>query len=354
MYLTDAIENSTKWQIPSGVVALPGDHVTFWADAQTDQGPTHVSFKLNGDGERLALYAGPGGYNGLIDEIYYGPQTVDQPWGRYPDGGTDWRYLVPTPGQANQQPPPAISHLRHVPLSPLTGQAVHVIATIQDDGAVLSATLYYSAGLGLQSVPLRPIAGDLYSAQVPPQPDGVSVSYYVLARDDLGATATYPQGAPDVTYGYQVGYTPPALFINEFLASNDSVNQDERGEYEDWVELYNAGDQPLDVGGMYLTDDLSRPTRWRIPHGTLIPAGGFLLIWTDDDEGDGPLHASFKLSRTGEEIGLFDGDVTANTLIDSILFGPQATDVSSGRSPDGGETWTTFDPPTPEQSNTPL
>jgi hypothetical protein len=179
------------------------------------------------------------------------------------------------------------------------------------------------------------------------------VSYYVQAQDDLGELATYPVAAPAVTYGYRVGYTPPPLFINEFLASNDAVNRDEMGEYEDWVELYNAGDVPLDVGGMYLTDDLGRPTRWRLPAGTLIPARGFLLIWTDDDEGDGPLHASFKLSKEGEEIGLFDRDAAANALIDSVLFGPQATDVSAGRTPDGGATWTTFLTPTPGGSNAP-
>jgi spore coat protein CotH len=351
MYLTDAIENTTKCQIPTGVTVPAGDHVIFWADDQSEQGPTHINFKLDGDGERLALYAGPDNYNGLIDEIYYGPQTVDESLGRYPDGGATWRVLIPTPGQANQQPPPTISDLRHSPASPLTGQTVTVISMVQDDDSVASATLYYNTGSGFQAVPMQPIAGILYSAQIPPQAGGVTVAYYVRAQDDLGGAATYPKDAPAVTYGYQVGYTPPPLFINEFLASNDSVNQDETGAYEDWVELYNGGTESLDVGGMYLTDDLSRPTKWRLPDGTVIPAGGFLLIWTDDDEEDGPLHAGFKLSKDGEEIGLFDRDSAANTLIDSVVFGPQATDVSTGRSPDGGETWTTFDLPTPGGRN---
>jgi spore coat protein CotH len=354
MYLTDAIENSTKWQIPPGVGVPAGGHVIFWADGQPWQGPTHVNFKLDGDGERLALYAGPEGYNGLVDEVYYGPQVVDQPWGRYPDGGATWRRLIPSPGQTNRQPPPVISDLGHMPSSPLPGQAVTVTAFIHDDGTVVSATLYYSAGLGFAAVPLASVAGGLYSAQIPPQADGVAVAYYVQAQDDLGAGATYPAGAPTVTYGYQVGDTPPPLFINEFLASNDGVNQDEQGQYEDWVELYNAGELPLEVGGMYLTDDLSQPTKWRIPAGTLIPAGGLLLIWADRDLGDGPLHASFRLSRTGEEIGLFDRDAAANALIDRVIFGPQTTDVSTGRWPDGGATWTSFGSPTPGGNNTPF
>jgi hypothetical protein len=350
MYLTDAIENHTKWQIPAGVIAPSGGHVVFWADGQPEQGLTHVNFKLDGDGERLALYAGPGNYNGLIDEVYYGPQTLDEPWGRFPDGGATWRFLLPTPGQSNRQPPPVVSRLSHKPLSPVAAQAVNVIVFIHDDGAIVSPTLFYDAGLGFQAVPLERVVGELYNAPIPPQADGVAVAYYVQAQDDLGAVTTYPAAAPAVTYGYQVGYVPPPLFINEFLASNDSINRDETGAYEDWVELYNAGDAPLDVGGMYLTDDLGQPTKWRFPGGTTIPAGGFLLVWTDDDEQDGPLHTGFKLSKAGEEIGLFDRDSAANVLIDSVIFGPQATDVSTGRSPDGGENWTTCSP-TPGASN---
>jgi spore coat protein CotH len=353
MYLTDAIENSTKWQIPNGVTIPAGEHVVFWADGEPEQGPTHAVFRLDGDGERLALYAGPDGYNELIDEVYYGPQTVDQPWGRYPDGGDTWQVLVPTPGQANRQPPPTISHVSHTPSTPPAEQAVTVMALIRDDGAVVSATLHYSAGFGFQAVALDPVTSAGYSAEIPGQAEGVEVAYYVQAQDDWGAVAVYPSGAPTVTYGYRVGYSLPALFINEFLASNDTVNQDEQGEFEDWIELYNAGDTPLDVGGMCLTDDLSRPTRWRFPDDIIIPAGRFLLIWADGEPGEGALHASFRLSKEGEEIGLFNRDEAGNGLLDSVVFGPQTTDVSTGRWPDGGETWRALAAPTPGNSNTP-
>jgi hypothetical protein len=57
------------------------------------------------------------------------------------------------------------------------------------------------------------------------------------------------------------------LFINEFMADNDHVVQDEHGEYDDWLELYNAGPTAIDLGGMYLTDRMSDPTEWMIPYG---------------------------------------------------------------------------------------
>ncbi|MHC4146403.1 MAG: Calx-beta domain-containing protein, partial [Planctomycetota bacterium] len=63
--------------------------------------------------------------------------------------------------------------------------------------------------------------------------------------------------------GWQQAVFP--VVINEFMASNDSNLQDPcDGTYPDWIELYNGGPIPLDLGGLYLTDKLSEPTRWEI------------------------------------------------------------------------------------------
>lgn len=143
------------------------------------------------------------------------------------------------------------------------------------------------------------------------------------------------------------------LFINEFMASNDSTLADESGDYDDWIELHNAGETDVNLSGIYLTDDFSNLTRWKIPD-TTITAGGFLLFWADNEETEGPLHTNFKLSASaGEEIGLFDfdADVQVIVLIDSISFGPQPTDTSYGRYPDGGSDWQSFSTPTPGNAN---
>jgi hypothetical protein len=372
MYLTDALENPTKWQIPRGV-GVPGEgYVVFWADNEPDEGPTHVNFKLDGDGERLALTASEANYNGLIDEVYYGPQRVDQAFGRYPDGVEAWRFLSPTPGQANRQPAPRIGYLDHIPPFPLAGQDVTIRAHIHDEGHILTATLYYAAVAltatqEYKATPLRPISDDVYQGHIPAQSEGTLIHYYVQAWDDLHKATCFPAAAPSVTYGYQITETTthPPVVINEFLASNDAINHDERGEYEDWVELYHTGtvsNTYQDLDGLYLTDDLSKPNKWRIPEGTSMAPGTFLIIWADDDAVDtsdgGPLHTNFKLSKTGEAIGLFQqvglrSETSSNVYlrIDHFIFQQQATDISTGRSPDGSHNWTTFDPPTPGQSN---
>jgi hypothetical protein len=56
------------------------------------------------------------------------------------------------------------------------------------------------------------------------------------------------------------------VFINEFMAENETTIQDPDGEgYPDWIEIYNAGTTTIELGGMYLTDDANDPTKWMIP-----------------------------------------------------------------------------------------
>ena len=140
------------------------------------------------------------------------------------------------------------------------------------------------------------------------------------------------------------------LYINEFMALNSVTIQDEMSEYEDWLEIYNPGPGAVDMGGLYLTDDLTNTTQWTFPDTTL-EAGGFLLVWCDDDTGDGPLHTNFKLSGDGEEIGLFGRLSAGNNVIDSYTFGVQSDDISEGRETDGNPTWIFFTTPTPGASN---
>jgi len=139
------------------------------------------------------------------------------------------------------------------------------------------------------------------------------------------------------------------VVINELMASNSAGRTDPQGEYEDWIELHNLSDATADVGGMYLTDDLDRPTKWQIPAGTVIEAQGYLLIWADNDVADDGLHAAFSLSASGEDVALFDVDGT--TLLDSVQFGEQLADLSYGRDPDGTGDWSPRGYPTPGQQN---
>jgi len=164
--------------------------------------------------------------------------------------------------------------------------------------------------------------------------DGVNMSDFVLLTRNW----------------HQVGIP---LAINELMASNSSSVQDPQGHYDDWIEIHNFGTYIINIGGMFLTDNLSVPRKWQIPVNspalTTIPPGGYLLIWADEDSADYGLHANFKLNAGGEEIGLFDSD--GATLIDSIGFPEQTTDLSYGRDPETNDADRFFAVPTPGAEN---
>ena len=177
-----------------------------------------------------------------------------------------------------------------------------------------------------------------------------AVSFFGVAQADYPEDVLNPRG--DVFVQQQLQRHLP-LAINEFMASNRSSLQDPQGQYDDWIEIHNYGPDAIDLGGMYLTDALPNAVKWRIPDydpaATTIGAGCYLLIWADNDTTDAGLHAGFRLSAGGEEIGLFDSDGV--TLIDSIVFGEQTADVSYGRYPDADEGVRFFGFPSPEAEN---
>lgn len=140
------------------------------------------------------------------------------------------------------------------------------------------------------------------------------------------------------------------LVINEFMADNDGVIADQNGDYEDWLEIYNNSSDSIFLGDYYLTDDVEDPTQWKMPD-EFIAAGGFKLIWASDDTTKGSDHATFKLSKSGEELGLFFDNGTSLDTVDYISFGAQTTDESYGRSYDASPDWIFFTTSTPNASN---
>ena len=129
-------------------------------------------------------------------------------------------------------------------------------------------------------------------------------------------------------------------------ANSTSVYEPLNNESSDWIELYNASAAAVDLSAYFLTDNLGNPDKWVIPAGTSIPGHGFLLIWADGL--DTLLHCSFKLSKEGEQIGLFD---PALNIIDQLSYSLQETDISYGRQNDGTTSWFWFTQPSPGTTN---
>jgi Na+-transporting methylmalonyl-CoA/oxaloacetate decarboxylase gamma subunit len=142
------------------------------------------------------------------------------------------------------------------------------------------------------------------------------------------------------------------LRINEILVENNSNYLDDFGEHSPWIEIFNSAYNPVDIGGLYLTDDISNPTKYRIPRGqqiTLLPPRSYLIFWANNQPTHGIRHLNFTM-RQGKTIALFDAN--GRTLIDSVTipFSVQP-DITYGRTIDGGETWAHLKKSTPGGNN---
>jgi hypothetical protein len=244
-----------------------------------------------------------------------------------------------------------VSELAHSPAAPTTGQPINI--TVRATGA---ATVFvYSRAIG--PFLKQPMFDDgqhgdgaandgVFGAFLSGQAAGTRVDYYVEALTASGAarylphTAELERNCPHIDVDWP--RAPSPIVINEILAQNVTGAVDENNQHEDWVELYNTSNQPVDVSGMWLSDNFLIP-KFPLPANTVIAPHGVLRIWCDEDGTQGPLHANFKLSASGELLALWDA--TATVLHDLYVFGPQQADVSVGRAVDGGLPWVTFPQP---------
>jgi hypothetical protein len=148
--------------------------------------------------------------------------------------------------------------------------------------------------------------------------------------------------------------TAPALLINE-IVSNGSTDLNEFGSPEDWIELYNPGNQPVVIqeNEWYVTDAVGTDDlQYALPTLT-IEAKGFLIIWCDDmDTVAAQIHSNFKLSSSGETVGLVRIEDGNALMVDTMRYTSGISDgASEGRYPDGGPDWLIFQLPTPGNKN---
>ncbi len=252
-YLTDDLNNLTKWPFPSDSVISNAAFLVVWLDGETHQSSTsepHAAFTAGSVSGIVALVYTVNGTPIILDYERYNDAEADTAYGCWPDGACVRQYTLPlpTPGASNRQAIP-----------PLT------------------------------------------------------------------------------------------IVINEWMADNNTFIADPAdGDYEDWFELYNYGTGDVDLSGCELSDGGGL---WRIPTGTVIGAGNYLLVWADNDPNQNvpgnDLHTDFKLSADGEGIEL----LYAGLPIDMIVFGPQRTDISEGRWMDAEPSRAIMDPPTPGAPN---
>jgi len=134
---------------------------------------------------------------------------------------------------------------------------------------------------------------------------------------------------------------PQALKINEWLAGGEVLFED------DYIELFNPHVFPVDLSGLYITDNIiTQPDKHKLGPLSFIAGEGFAVFNADDRNQPG--HVDFRLLADGEILGLFDTELNE---IDKVLYGPQTTDISQGRAPNGSNNFEFFNLPTPGVAN---
>ena len=134
------------------------------------------------------------------------------------------------------------------------------------------------------------------------------------------------------------------LRVNEWMADPSSGKK--------WFELYNGDTKPVEMSGLYLSNSLKKnPFKFRIPSLSFIGMGSqaFRKFLSDDTASTSPDRVNFKISKSGDDIGIF---TESGIAIDAVTYGAQITDVSEGRLPDGGANMVKYyTTPTPGASN---
>ncbi len=231
--------------------------------------------------------------------------------------------------------------------TPSPANEVDVVALITGQVETASVWLYYGEGFtgvfsksemyddGLHNDGAA-LDGQ-FGAAIPPLTSGSYVRYYIEAiTDDAASTATYePKGAEHDVFLYQVELQSAAnmlVVINELMADNEIAIADADNEFDDWLELYNVTSVAIDLTGWTLTDDINELAKYTVPSGTILEPNSYLVIWADDDEEQGDLHAGFKLSADGETLYLLNNN---QELVNDITFSIATTDLSYSRVPNG-------------------
>jgi spore coat protein CotH len=160
------------------------------------------------------------------------------------------------------------------------------------------------------------------------------MQYYIYA-ENANAGMFAPQRAEHEFYlvgGMQSQPIAGDIVINELLTDNVGQEKDEYGASEDWLELYNKSNKILNLSGCYLSDELGSLNKWTFPANTFINPNSYLTIWLDDDSNQQILHTNFNLSKDSGHVIL---SLPNQTMLDSVSYNAQTTNVSYGRFPNG-------------------
>jgi hypothetical protein len=412
--LSDDETRPYKWTFPY-LVLPAGRHLTVFAsnkDRKNVLNPLHTNFKLKSAGETILLTHKQGR---VLDKVQMPSMPPNLSWGRSTENWRTWLFFhEASPNAANPPTGWTHPRLSTQPTHPQIHEilANNKQSTVDEDGELsdwvelynpsdqpLSLRGYtlsddfhkpakwrfpdvtipangyllvFASGKDRNKIPLHTNFRIRHAQDIVvlSSPKGEILQTVPLAHqradESFGAVEKsptlwlhYPTPPPPQAKTTQ-GFTddrsnapipPKGLFINEVMSLNRSTVKDDDGQYSDWLELINTGEQKISLKGVGLTDDQEEPFQFTFSGGEIGP-GETLLVWLSGKTCQVPEcvnpHAPFALNPSGEEIMLTS---STGRVLDLFVTGHLEPDVSSGRSSHSGFQRVLFQPATPHKPN---
>lgn len=259
-----------------------------------------------------------------------------------------------------QSAKPIVYNIDYEPKNPGPNDSIRVVVSAFDNEGLSEVSIYYQDDDSTSSQIFQMVESPIFNTKkieeadrwigtIPPLGAGNSGKFFIYVRDINNQSQFYPRKKAIEIRSQQI--VSENIVINELMADNSSTIADPNGEFDDWIELYNPTNNLIPLTGKYLTDKKDNLTKWKFIEPNLFLAPNeYLLVWCDENSGQIGHHTNFKLSADGEFVALIEND--GITIIDSVSFGPQSTDISFGRQTDAGDNWI-FMTPTPGTTNNP-
>ena len=183
-----------------------------------------------------------------------------------------------------------------------------------------SSDIYFDAELVYQESTQKQIVSYLAEYALPSGSNlSLVATYEPLTAEELEETNQLPVRINEVSIDN-------SIYVNEYYKKND------------WIELYNTTSEPIDIAGMYISDNQKKPTKYQIPANdeinTIIDPYGHLIIWADKLTPLSQLHASFKLDA--DQSGAVILTSADQSWSDKLYYDVHLGTESVGLYPDGG------------------
>jgi CotH kinase protein/Lamin Tail Domain/Fn3 associated/Chitobiase/beta-hexosaminidase C-terminal domain/Immunoglobulin I-set domain/Bacterial TSP3 repeat len=355
-----------QWVFPAGASIGADSYLIVWCDgsrpASTNlEAQLNAGFPLSGDGAAVYLF---NTNNQVADSVAFGFQVADLSMGR--SGGT-WSLLSrPTPGAANASPvplgDPANLRLNEWMANPVSGNDWFELYNagsspvslaglyLTDDPSIAGTTQFQVPALSfIASHGWAKFEADSHRSQGPNHvnfsldKDGQTLRLYntnlaLLDSVEFGLQANgvsqgrLPDGGSNIvsfpttpTPG-ESNYLPlQNVVVNEVLSHTDPP-------LEDAIELYNPTGNDFPLGGWFISNSETDFKKYRIPAGTVLPAGGYLVFYEYQFNSTNAVPFTLN-SAHGDSVLVSEADDLGNLTgyRTQVSFGAAENGVSFGR-----------------------